>query len=287
MSSEAASGTDETASSLPTMSTAARDDAAAAAGAFDDASDDDAERRADARGDAAAGTSSDENCDDDDDATCGEPPWLVFGRVDEGVCAALAAACECAAVLGPGCDECTGPSYHFLSTTAVDAATSAAVERAVRDAAGAFDLDWSRHFVSRLCEPRSLDCKFIRYRPGERPPPVHLDVGLRPARGRQVVNALIYLNADFRGGETVLDAASRRPRIVRPKAGKLVLWRSLHYGAEDAHETITVERRALHTARAVTRGEKRVLAMAVRAHDPERGPAQTRKRPLEGDAAAT
>jgi len=112
----------------------------------------------------------------------------------------------------------------------------------------------------------NLDAKFVRYRVGDRVPPVHLDASLT-ANGRQVANAVLYLNDGFSGGETVLDAAGAAPTVVTPARGKLVLWRSLHYAP-----LVTVERRALHTVYPVAAGEKRILALAIRARTRRRPP---------------
>lgn len=193
-------------------------------------------------------------------------PWFAESSLPEAVVTELERAFASAQLLGTGCDPRAGASYAFLSTNETPAACRAAVEAAVRTAAAAFDLDWRTHAVARLRDDDddvNLDAKFVRYRPGDRCPPIHLDTSLT-VDGRQVANALVYLNDDFSGGETVLDAAAPRPFVVRPRRGRVVLWRSLHY------DPVVVERRALHTANPVGHGEKRVLCLAIRARSKRR-----------------
>ena len=188
-------------------------------------------------------------------------PWFLEARVEDSLVRELSRAFDAAPQLGTGCDPRAGASYAFLSTSGVSEACRRGVEAAVRAAAAGFELDWATHRVAPLHDEDNavnLDAKFVRYRAGDRVPPVHLDTSLT-VDGRQTVNCVLYLNDDYGGGETVLDAASPRPTVVRPRTGKLILWRSLHY------RPVVVERRALHTANPVLHGEKRILALAIRA----------------------
>lgn len=208
---------------------------------------------------AADEADADEEADGEADADVDAAPWFAEGRVDEAVVELLEDAFADADVLGTGCDGRAGASYAFLSTRGVADGAAAAVTAAVRKAAAPFALDWDRHAVAPLFDADdgyNLDAKFVRYRVGDRVPPIHLDASLT-GNGRQVCNALLYLSA-CGGGETILDAAAPRPRVVAPERGKVLVWRSLQY------DPIRVERRALHTANPVTSGEKRALAIAIR-----------------------
>lgn len=184
--------------------------------------------------------------------------WYYETRIAQSLVAGLRLEAERAQAMGRG-----GPdSYRFRSTVATASTLRREVEAAVARAASlAFALDWRHHVVSRLGDlDIPPDAKYLAYEVGDRGPPIHLDTTLT-SNGRQVINALVYLNDDFEGGETVLDAAATEPLVVAPEAGKLVLWRSLRYDGP----SVRVDRRALHTARPVTRGTKLILAMSIRA----------------------
>ncbi|MGB0902449.1 prolyl hydroxylase family protein [Halocynthiibacter sp.] len=105
------------------------------------------------------------------------------------------------------------------------------------------------------CEPTAL----LRYEQGQEYK-VHLDSGTNPdcENYGRIFTAVLYLNDDFSGGETVF------PRIdvtVRPKAGSLVLWANKRPNDSAAHPL------SLHAGHPVKSGTKYIASFWI--HRPD------------------
>jgi hypothetical protein len=97
-----------------------------------------------------------------------------------------------------------------------------------------------------------IECfQFLKYEVGGEFKP-HMDAVGGGNPNDRLFTCIVYLNENFKGGETVLH---HNNKIFKPKTGKLILWKNLLSGKGNPH--------SLHSGAKVTEGVKYILVMWI------------------------
>lgn len=123
-------------------------------------------------------------------------------------------------------------------------------QRCIREVPAAWP-DWLRKAAGKGANARpSQDLRLLQYKEGAKFKR-HVDSGW-PCQ------ALIYLNEDFGGGHTEFP---NLPARIKPRRGKVLLWRSICVGHRPAVPGSLEDHPALHVANPVYGGTKRVVSV--------------------------